>query len=415
VEGADHFTDYEAGSFMHDTISDGSIGERLQAFRRERAITQEELAERSGISKDVIRKLEQGRRESPRMNTLTALAKGLGVTPSALLGRRERLKRQSPDGVLAVRDALLSPADLYPGIAPDDAGEPLSAAELEAAVRRGWNCYWQGELGELAGMLPGLIGEARLAEREDGAAACKSLAQSYQLAADLMVHMGNDDLAAVAAERAMSAAARGDDELQHATLAGTASWVLLHQGRHSDAELVARKAAEAVEPRVMGTAPRERVTVYGALLLSAAAPAAASARASGVAGYMDAAGEAASLLPSDRHDYWVSFGPTQVAMQQCYTFAVLGEPGAALAAAKGVRQADLLPISWGAHHLDVAQACVDARKYRLATGALLTACEVSPQWFRHQGVARGLVRQLVEHERRLSAPLKRLQAVTGVM
>lgn len=376
-------------------------------------MTQEELAERAGVSADTVKKLEQGQRTTARISTLTALAKGLGVTPSALLGRRERLERNSPDGVLAVRDALLSPADLYPGIDPGDAGEPMGAAELGAAVRHGWDCYWAGSLGELAGMLPGLIGEGRLAERENGAGACGALAQSYQLAADLMVHMGNDDLAAVAAERALSAAARGDDELQHATLAGTASWVLLHQGRHADAELVARKAAEAIEPRELGTAAGEHVTVYGALLLSAAAPAAA-ARAAAVAGYMDAAGEAAALLPGDRHDYWVSFGPTQVAMQRCYTSAVLGEPGRALDAARAVRQADLLPISWGAHHLDVAQACVDARKYRQATGALLTACEVSPQWFRHQGTARGLVRQLREHERRPSGPLKRLQAVTGV-
>jgi transcriptional regulator with XRE-family HTH domain len=399
---------------VNDTISDSTIGERLRRFRQERALTQEELAERSGISKDVIRKLEQGQRDWPRRATLDALAKGLGVTPSALLGRRERLERQSPDGVLAVRDALLSPADLCPGIAPGGEGEPIPLAELEAAVLGGWDLYWKGGLAALAALLPGLIGEARLASRENGPAASRPLAQAYQLAADLMVHTGNDDLAAVAAERALAAAARGDDELQHAVLAGTASWVLLHQGRHPDAQLVARRAAEAVQPRRMGSAAPGHVTVYGSLLLSAAAPAAAQARGSGVAGYMEAAGEAASLLPEDRHDYWVSFGPTQVAMQRCYTSAVLGEPGAALDAARGVRRADLLPISWGAHHLDVAQACVDARRYRQATGALLTACEVSPQWFRHQGAARGLVRQLVEHERRLSAPLKRLQAVTGV-
>lgn len=400
---------------MHDaTISDSPIGDRLRTFRHERAMTQEELAERSGVSKDVIRKLEQGVREGARITTLKALAKGLGVTPSALLGQRERLDRQSPDGILAVRDALMSPADLYPGISPDDPGEPLAAADLKAQVRRGWDRYWKGELGELAAVLPALIGEARLAERETGAAACGPLAQAYQLAADLMVHMGNDDLAMTAAERALAAARRGDDELQHAVLAGTASWVLLHQGRHADAELVARRAAAAVEPRALGAAPREHLTVYGALLLTAAAPAASAAKPSGVAQYLEAAGEAAAFLPADRHDYWVSFGPTQVAMQACYTSAVLGEPGQALAAARRVRQADLLPISWGAHHLDVAQALVDARKYRLATGALLTACDVSSQWFRHQGIARGLVRELVEHERRLSAPLKRLQAVTGV-
>lgn len=399
---------------MNASTDEGSIGERLQGFRRERALTQEELAARSGVSVDVIKKFEQGRKTGARIPTLTALANGLGVSVSTLLGRQERLGRQSPDGIIAVRDALLSPADLYPGIGADEPGEPLTAAVLLAQVRKGWDCYWGGGFADLAGILPGLIGEARLAERENGPAACKALAQAYQLAADLCVHMGNDDLAAVAAERALSAAYRGDDELQHATLAGTASWVLLHQGRHADAERVARAAAAAVEPRQVGSAPRERLTVYGALLLSAAAPAASAARGDDVAWYMEAAGAAARFLPADRHDYWVSFGPTQVAMQRTYTFAQLGEPGKALDAAAEVRQSDLLPISWGAHHLDVAQACVEARKYRQATGALLTACEVSPQWFRHQGIARGLVRELVERERRLTGPLKRLQSVTGV-
>ncbi|HMG62044.1 MAG TPA: helix-turn-helix domain-containing protein [Streptosporangiaceae bacterium] len=399
---------------MNISTHDDTIGERLRTFRQERALTQEELAERSGVSKDVIRKLEQNQRTSARIATLAALAKGLGVTPSALLGRRERIGRQSPDGILAVRDALLSAADLCPGIAPDDPGEPMPLPAVGAAVLRGWDCYWRGDLGELAAALPGLIGEARLAGRDGGAAACGPLAQAYQLAADLMVHTGNDDLAAVAAERALAAASRGDDELQAAVLAGTASWVLLHQGRHADAEAVARAAAERIEPRKMGTADPGRVTVYGALLLSAAAPAAALGGAPAVAGYMEAAAEAASLLPADRHDYWVSFGPTQVAMQRCYTSAVLGEPGAALEAAKGVRQADLLPISWGAHHLDVAQACVDAGRYRTATGALLTAHSVSSQWFRHQGAARSLVRELTERQRRLTPPLRSLAAAVGV-
>ena len=399
---------------MNPSTGEATIGERLQAFRRERAMTQEELAARSGVSRDVIRKLEQGVRPSARVATLKALARGLGVTPAAMLGQRERLERDSPDGILAVRDALLSPFDLYPGVGPGEPGEPPAVPAVQAAVRDGWGAYWRGDLGELAGTLPGLIAEARAAEREHGAAACGALAQAYQLAADICVHAGNDNLAAVAAERALAAASRGDDELQYATLAGTASWVLLHQGRHADAEAVARKAAEAVEPRELGAAPPEHLTVWGSLLLSAAAPAASACSARGVAGYMETAGQAAAFLPEDRHDYWVSFGPTQVAMQRCYTSAVLGEPGAALDAAKGVRQSDLLPISWGAHHLDVAQASVDAGKWRQATGALLTACEVSAQWFRHQGIARGLVRELVEHERRLSPPLKRLKAVTGV-
>lgn len=390
-----------------------TIGDRLKAARHERALTQEELAARAGVSRDIIAKLEQGRRGTARITTLAQLANALGVTLSSLLGRRERLERASIDGILAVRDALLSVADL-PGIDPGaDDGAPVPLPGLEAAVRRGWGHYWQGDLADLAAMLPGLIGEARLAEAGQGAPARGLLAQAYQLAADLMVHVGSDDLAAVAAERALAVAARGDDELRHATLAGTASWVLLHQGRAADAEHVARTAAERIEPRMSSATP-EHLTVWGALLLSAAAPAAAASNAAGVAEYIGLARSAAGRFSADRHDYWVSFGPTQVAMQDCYTSAVLGRPGQALKAAEGVRRESLLHISWGAHNLDVAQACLDARRHADATDALLAACSVSPEWFRHQGLARGLVRDLVERQRRLTPQLRQLAASIGV-
>lgn len=389
-----------------------SIGDRLKAARHERALTQEELAARAGVSRDIIAKLEQGQRSSARITTLASLANALGVTLSALLGRRERLERAASAGVLAVRDALLSVADL-PGIdlAADD-GEPVPLADLEAAVRRGWGCYWRGDLAELAAMIPGLIGEARLAAAE-GPRARGALAQAYQLAADLMVHVGSDDLAAVAVERGLAAAAAGDDELQHATLAGTASWVLLHQGRTAEAEHVARLAAERIEPRMSSATPGH-LTVWGALLLSAAAPAATASKADAVAEYIGLARSAAGRFDEDRHDYWVSFGPSQVAMQDCYTSSVLGRPGRALKAAQGVRRESLLHISWGAHNLDVAQAHLDARRLGDATDALLEACSVSPEWFRHQGLARGLVRDLVEQRRRLTPQLRQLAASLGV-
>jgi transcriptional regulator with XRE-family HTH domain len=395
------------------TTGDGAIGSRLRAARRERGLTQEALAERSGVSLELIGKLERGKRETARITTLTNLANALGVPLSALLGRRERLERAASAGVLAVRDALLSPADL-PGIdLSDDSGEPTPIAELDAMVRRGWDLYWAGRLAGLATMLPGLIGEARLTRGQSGPAAARPLAQSYQLAADLMIHTGNDDLAMVAAERALAAAALGDDELQHATLAGTASWVLLHQGRPADAERVAAKAAEKIEPRMSSASP-EHLTVWGSLLLSAAAPAATASRADDVTTYIGLARSAAGPLEEDRHDYWVSFGRTQVAMQDCYTSAVLGRPGRALKAAQGVRKADLLHISWGAHKLDVAQAwAADGQHDSEAAGALALAYEVSPEWFRHQGLARSLTRELAERRTRLGEPLSTLMAAIG--
>jgi transcriptional regulator with XRE-family HTH domain len=400
------------GLFIMDSITgDAAIGERIKAARNERGITQEVLAERAKVSRDTIAKLEQGQRENARMTTLSAIANALGITRSALLGSRERLER--PEGILAVRDALLSLADL-PGIdmAADD-GEPTPLADLEAAVRDGWALYWDGQLAGLAGMLPGLIGEARITRAGLGPSASGPLTQAYQLAADLCVHVGSDDLAMVAAERALAAAAAGDDELQHATLFGTVSWVLLHQARTAEAEMVARLAAERIEPRMSAATP-QHLTVWGALLLSAAAPAATAAKADDVAGYIGLARSAAGRFEADRHDYWVSFGPTQVAMQDTYTSAVLGQSARALKAARGVRRENLLHISYGAHKLDVAQALIDSRRGGEAVGALLEAQAVSAEWFRHQGLARNLVRDLVARQKRLTPALRQLAGSIGV-
>lgn len=397
---------------MNDTI-EATIGDRLRAARRERDITQEGLAARAGVSADIIRKLEQNVRTSAKPTTLTAIADGLGIQLSDLLGRRERLAHASMDGILPVRDSLLSVFDL-PGIDGTDDGEATPLADLEAVVRRGWGLYWAGQLADLAKLLPGLIAEARFARRNGGPAAARPLAQAYQLAADLMVHTGHDHLAHVAAERAMTAAEAGNDELQAATLAGTASWVLLHQGRAGDAERVAAAAAARIEPR-MSTATPEHLTVWGSLLLSAAAPAATAQNADAVDHYVGLARSAAGKFDADRHDYWVSFGPTQVAMQACYTAAVLGQPAKALKAAQGVHRENLLHISYGAHQLDVAQAHTDMRRGPEAVNALLEAQSVSAEWFRHQGLARSLVREQVERQKRLSAPLRKLAGSVGIL
>lgn len=400
---------------MNDT---SSIGSRLRQARRGRGYSQEDLAELTGISASYIAKIEQDRAFSPSMRVLYRLCDTLGVQASWLLDKQERLQASGRDrGVLAVRDVLLAPGDL-PGLDLHDDGPPAGLAYLEQAVQTGWDLYWQGHLGMLASLLRTLIPAARATEREAGAAACRPLAQAYQLAADLMVHVGNDDLAFAGAMRAMRAAGRGegtahDDPLQRATLAGTASWVLLHQNRLDAAEKVAAAAAEGIRPA--GRVPLEHLTVHGALLLSAAAPAAAAGRKDAVAEYMaEAQVSSLQFTAGDRHDYNVSFGPSQLAMQRTHQMSLLDEPGEALRASRRVNRADLLPISWGALHLDVAQANLAARRVTAAVDALWTAHDVSPEWARHQGIWRTAVAGAVQAEHRLSARTRRLAVAAGL-
>jgi hypothetical protein len=95
-------------------------------------------------------------------------------------------------------------------------------------------------------------------------------------------------------------------------------------------------------------------------------------------------------------------------MQETHAHTVLGHPRRALQAAQGVRREDLLPISWGRYQLDVARAQLDSRRDDAALAALQVAHDTSAEWFRHQGVARSLVGELVDRRRRLPPALRAL-------
>jgi len=58
----------------------------LKQLRTKRGLTQEELAEAAGLSRDAIVRLERGDRQ-PRFGTLNALADGLGVDVGELWAR----------------------------------------------------------------------------------------------------------------------------------------------------------------------------------------------------------------------------------------------------------------------------------------------------------------------------------------
>ncbi len=61
------------------------IGEKLKRQRTRRALTQEQLALRAGVSTATVARIERDEIE-PRMTTLGKLAKALEVDPGELVG-----------------------------------------------------------------------------------------------------------------------------------------------------------------------------------------------------------------------------------------------------------------------------------------------------------------------------------------
>ncbi len=70
---------------------------RLRLIRQGAVMSQEELAQRSGVARDTISKLETGRRGA-YPSTIRKLAAGLDVKPQVLMGGVEYLEEEPAGG-----------------------------------------------------------------------------------------------------------------------------------------------------------------------------------------------------------------------------------------------------------------------------------------------------------------------------
>ena len=65
------------------TMDTVKIGRRLRALREEHLLTQGELSEAAGVSRDQVSRIERDEVD-PRFSTIRKLAKALGVDPREL-------------------------------------------------------------------------------------------------------------------------------------------------------------------------------------------------------------------------------------------------------------------------------------------------------------------------------------------
>ncbi len=72
-----------------EAIYGEQLGARVKELRRRRELTLEDLAERAGVSRAMISKVERGEK-NPTLVVTAKVAEGLGVTLSELLGEEER-------------------------------------------------------------------------------------------------------------------------------------------------------------------------------------------------------------------------------------------------------------------------------------------------------------------------------------
>ncbi|MGH3803585.1 MAG: helix-turn-helix domain-containing protein, partial [Pseudonocardiaceae bacterium] len=365
-------------------MAEPTIGERLRELRRP-AFTQHDLAAAADVSVAIIRKLEQGRRQTASIATLARLARVLGVEVAELLGPSRPALVASGDQarVVAIRDALTSVDDLLGEL--DDADAP-DLTEFSRAVTYAFGLYWAGRYGPLAAMLPRLLTEAAAATHGAAAAdmdrAADLAAQVHRIAASTLLHFGAPDLGYLAAREALRLAVMAPDPLRVAAMRCTLGHVLMRQGRFLDAERVVVATAEGMQPT--GDVSTAHLSVYGGVLLRGAA---AAARQGRVGAATDLLGEASAIAQRtgvDRTDYDVVFGPSNVVMQSTDCSVIAEDYVAAAEMARAMPRESALPLSTRSRHLaDVAHAQLRLGHTKAAEAVLLTMERAAPEWTVH--------------------------------
>jgi transcriptional regulator with XRE-family HTH domain len=95
-----------------------TIGERIAHARRMSGLSAAALGERAGLSKAIVAMLEGGQRENPHVNTVSAIARILGVRVEWLISGTG----DTPDPA-AVKAATEASAESAPATGTDGAGQ----------------------------------------------------------------------------------------------------------------------------------------------------------------------------------------------------------------------------------------------------------------------------------------------------
>lgn len=380
------------------------LGERLGRLRRFADLTQEGLADRSGVSVDVVRKLEQRRKHSARLPTLHALAKGLGVELTSLLGDPPGVPSTGaadPPALVAVRRAIMPP--LFAPPTESTGAEALSPALLRAEITQAWTLYHAAAFDQVTAALPDIIGDARLVaavgSADERAAGQGALGKALQLGGHLAIRLGKSDLALTSLERAMAAAGQSSDPLLAPMVSNSVAWAYQRQNRLDDAERLAVHAADGVE-REHGRSA-EGLRVWGGLLMSAATSSARSGdyeKANEMMATAErAAGRLATLPPPEDPKLLSVFSRSSVRIERVRLAVQHGRPEEALGLAHGIRLSKDTPPSWRTWLLlDVARAHTDVGHPLGAVKTLEALKRVAPAWMRHHTLAVSIVSDLWE-------------------
>lgn len=392
-------------------MGESTIGDRIRELRRSRGMTQEELAETSGLSDAVIKKIEQG--GNARMETLHKIAKALGVvtvyfvTPTS----PEPKEAAVDDLVLAEMRSAITPAVSitgHPMFGMTEAGAP-DLGRLGRAVRYVAAAYHADRYDNMAGLMPALVRSAHhhvgaFDTGNDHREALRLRADITGLAGRYLIQVRAHDLALIALQTSLRDAIEIGDVPLAAAAVSSQAWAMLRQGRLGEVERLCIQTAEEIEPK-MSTATPDQLSSWGWLLVRAAAAASRNNRPDEAREYAAVARTAGARLGTEHEDLsgHLAFGPVSAGVVGPEIEVLADSPDRALQLAGQIpRDAGRASAStWNRHLLDVANAQVTTGNADKATEIMTALRRQHPEWLRYQQYGRDVVRNILSKRPRM--------------
>lgn len=349
---------------------DRAFGRHVQRLRKDRKLTQQQLAALLGKTSSWMSQVERGVQPVKQIDVLQDLADALGVSvqqlrpgaplPSAANGNVPAAQYRSNDLDEARRLISGHPAiGTLLGAARPSPRRSLD--ELTSEVEAMWQETHEGNFADvsarLTDLLPDLEQTVRIVDDARRPEAYLLLARTYQALAAAFVRQDEADAAWVAADRAVWAAEESGDPLH--VCAGVFRMVqaFVRLKRLGQAEHAARTAIQALAAiDGQGKLTVEGMSVLGSLYLALALVHARSAQRADARTELDKARSLAQRIGEDRNDFNLEFGVTNVEIQAVSTAVELGDAGEALDIGRGIDAEGLSPERQGRLLMDLGRA-----------------------------------------------------------
>ncbi|MCK2244197.1 MULTISPECIES: helix-turn-helix domain-containing protein [unclassified Crossiella] len=377
------------------------IGRRLRYWRERRKLDRKRFADLMGRSLSWLDKVESGQRNLLRLPVIDQAAEVLGIDASVLTNRAVASQaEQSVDGreVQAVREAL----GWYP-VLPDAEGPAVSVAAVRRQAEYLDQAWVSAHFTVVAQRLPALLLDAQRASRTavgaDQLAARRVLITAYRLASSLLLKFEVNEVAWLAADRAMHVALTSDDAWSLARAARCAARAMTSSGQGPEAIECLLTMTDRVRPEL----PRHReslLALYGMLYLAAAMTAAGREDSALARDMHEHANAAARRMAPNYATHNTYFGLANVQIHRVAALVRLHETGRAIEFAATIDPAEIASLSPERRAnflLDLTEAHTRSGDYRTATRLLGQVEHIAPEEVRGRPLGRGLLRALLHN------------------